>query len=48
MARQGSVLEPVYAGVFCAGGLAAERCRLFRIVFRVLGVCVATYSVHAL
>ena len=48
MARQGSVLEPVYVGVCCAGGLPAGRCRLFCIVFPVLGVCVATYSVHAL
>ena len=32
----------------CAGGLPAGRCRLFCIVFPVLCMCAATYSVHAL
>ena len=47
VARWGFVLVPVHMGVCCAGGLLAGHCRLLCVVFPVLGVCAATYSVHA-
>ena len=35
-------------GCVLCWGLPAGRCRLLCVVFPVLGVCAATYSVHAL
>ena len=48
LARRGLVLVPVHVGVCCAGGLPAGRCRWLCVVFPVLGVCAATYRVHAM
>ena len=48
LVRRGFVLVPVHVGVCCVGGLPAERCQLLRVVFPVVYMCVAPYSVHAL
>ena len=48
MARRGFFLVPVHMGVCCAEGMPAGRCRLLCVVFPVLRMCAATYSVHAL